>query len=153
MPVKVKGLKALNARLARLTNTVEGDARSMNKVAAKASLLVIDRTRKGRDSTGIKGRSFKRYTKGYLETRKKKGRKGRVDLTDTGNMLSSITHSANKRRAKIFFRKANENLKAHGLHFGSSKNGLPPRPFFGLTRNEGRKILRMIAENIGKVIK
>lgn len=145
MAVKIKGLSALTSKLKRLEKTISGDLQSMSQIGAKASMLIIDRTRKGRDSTGTKGRLFDKYTKAYLETRKKNGRRSRVDLIDKGNMLASMTHKASKRRAIIFFRKDEENLKAHGLQ--------RKRPFFGLTRNENRKIMRMIRDRVNGVIK
>ena len=153
MAIRIKGFASLNAKLKRLEKTVDGDVRDMNKVAARATLLVVDRTRKGRDSTGVKGKAFKKYSKKYAEYRGSKGRKTRVDLTFTGNLLSSITHSAKKSQAVIFFRKSHENLKAHGLHNGNPKHNVPARPFFGLTRDEERKIMRMIAESVRGVIK
>jgi len=153
MAIRIKGAKRLNAKLKRLEKSVGGDAKFMTKLGARATLLVVDRTLKGRDSTGTKGKRFARYSKGYLKKRTKGGRQARVNLSFTGNMLSSIAHKARKGKVIIFFRKAEENLKAHGLHFGNPKHGVPPRPFFGLTRDEDRKIKRMIAENVKEAIK
>ena len=159
MALKVKGLASLNAKLKRLGKAAEsggdpgGGSKAMDRIAARATLLVIDRTRKGRDSTGVKGKAFAKYSKQYAEYRGSKGRKTRVDLTFTGNLLSSITHKAKKSQAAIFWRKPDENLKAHGLHNGNPKHNVPARPFFGLTRDEERKIMRMIAESVRGVIK
>jgi len=153
MAIRTRGFKELNAKLKRLEKSVGGDAKHMTKIGARASLLVVDRTLKGRDSTGAKGKRFARYSKGYLKKRAKAGRQARVNLSFTGNLLSSITHRARKGKVILFFRKAEENLKAHGLHFGNPKHNVPPRPFFGLTRDEGRKIKRMVAENVKEAIK
>ena len=153
MAIRIQGLNSLNAKIKNLEKAVTADARLTTLIGARASSLVIDRTLKGRDGTGNKGKQFAKYAPSYKKIRAGKGRQGKVNLSFTGNMLSSIAHRGTKGHAVIFFRKAKENLKAHGLHFGNPRHNVPARPFFQLTRNEGRKIKRMISERVTRAVR
>lgn len=92
------------------------------------------------DGVGYKGGAFKGYSEKYAKFRKAKGRGSNVDLQFSGRMLGSMTSKADKKKAKIFFTRAEEAKKA-------AMNN-KTRPFFGFNRQEEKQLSRIFFRNI-----
>ena len=143
MGVRVKGADKIKAKLAKMSDKYD-DPKLTKKVGILAVQMVAERTQDGKD---MHDRKFKSYTSAYSNKRTKTGRGTKVDLTDKGNMLAAMTYRSKKGSVVIFFRGADENLKAHGHHNGISKHGVPARPFFGLTKGEESRIMKLIKDS------
>jgi len=138
MGVKVTGLSAINNKLSKLPNVEKS---VLDKIGAYAVQAIIDRTHKGTD---VDGRKFKRYKTSQLNKRLDAGRGGSVDLNFKGNMLAAMRYRKTSESVVIYFGAKDEMLKAHGHHFGNPKKGVPRRRFFGLSRKEKKRVLRML---------
>ena len=114
----------------RIKNT--GD--TLYSVSESLIVGIIKRTQSGKDKNK---KGFKAYSKNYSKT-------GKVNLTDRGTMLHSITRKKIKNGIRLFFGSANENAKAHG---NQVKYG---RKFFGLDKEQKKLIKRRLGKFIVK---
>ena len=92
------------------------------------------------DGVGYKGGAFKGYSAKYAKFRRDKGRGKNVDLQFSGRMLGSMTSKADRKKAKIFFTRAEEAKKA-------AMND-KTRPFFGFNRQEEKQLANVFFRNI-----
>lgn len=86
------------------------------------------------DGVGYKGGAFKGYSAKYAKFRRDKGRGKNVDLQFSGRMLGSMTSKADRKKATIFFTRAEEAKKA-------AMND-KTRPFFGFNRKEEKQLAK-----------
>ena len=86
------------------------------------------------DGVGYKGGAFKGYSAKYAKFRRDKGRGKSVDLQFSGRMLGSMTSKADRKKATIFFTRAEEAKKA-------AMND-KTRPFFGFNRKEEKQLAK-----------
>ena len=138
-------IKADSSAIKRMMLAVTADLDITTKqglcaAAQYAETLILNRTAKG---TGVNGR-FAPYSKGYAEAKGKGWSKsasrigfggdasGVVNLMVHGTMLSSMTHTCQSDRARIFFGRATEAKKAAFNH--------AKRPFFALNAGERDKV-------------
>ena len=92
------------------------------------------------DGVGYKGGAFKGYSAKYAKFRRDKGRGKNVDLQFSGRMLGSMTSKADRKKATIFFTRAEEAKKA-------AMND-KTRPFFGFNRKEEKQLAKTFFRNI-----
>lgn len=124
----------------------------MGKMAAKAVTLMFKRVvTEGKDKTG---KSFKKYSRGYLDHKKKRGGKfftGKVNLFDGGDMMGDLQFDVESdKRAFLHFPKSQESLKVSGHIHGSRR--LPKRDFFGLTSKEEKALLLIPKRHLEEII-
>ena len=111
--------------------------RALSITAQEGINIIEDRTQ---DGVGYKGGAFKEYSNKYAKFRRAKGRGNNVDLQFTGRMLGSMTSKADRKKAKIFFTRAEEAKKA-------AMND-KTRPFFGFNRKEEKQLANIFFRNI-----
>jgi len=125
---------------------------AIKKALANVSAFQIrnikDRTqRKGID---VNGSPFRPYSKAYRRRLVKQS--GVVDLTDTGQMFSSLTSKITPSKGTLFFRQAQANKKAFYHDIAGAGKGRVVRPFFGINDREADKIGQLFADKIFKDI-
>ena len=86
-------------------NVKQSLTRALSITAQEGINIIEQRTE---DGSGYKGGKFKRYSAKYAKFRKAKGRGSKVDLQFSGRMLGSMTSKSNRRKATIFFTRAEE---------------------------------------------
>ncbi len=117
--------------------------RTMKRTSLYAAGLIQDRTEKrGLD---IHGKQFRRYSLLTISLRNEAGRQTRyVDLNDKGEMLGALTGKAIGKglnaKGVVYFLGNEENRKALRHQRGSKEENLPKREFFGLTKEEAKKV-------------
>ena len=111
--------------------------RALSITAQQGINIIEDRTQ---DGVGYKGGAFKGYSEKYAKFRKAKGRGSNVDLQFSGRMLGAMTSKADRRKATIFFTRAEEAKKA-------AMND-KTRPFFGFNRQEEKQLANIFFRNI-----
>ena len=111
--------------------------RALSITAQEGINIIEDRTDKG---VGYKGGAFAPYTEKYAIFRSNRGRGKNVDLQFTGRMLGSMTSKADRKKATIFFTRAEEAKKA-------AMNN-KTRPFFGFNRQEEKRLANVFFRNI-----
>jgi hypothetical protein len=100
--------------------------------------IILDRTKEG---VGYKGGAFKSYTPEYAAFRTSRNRSVEPpNLTFSGRMLGSMTTTANRKRAEIFFTTGDESRKAA---FNNKT-----RPFFGFSDAETVELRNMFARKL-----
>ena len=110
------------------------EKRALNPVIDTTIVEMINRTQSGKSFTG---KEFKGYADSTKEARRKKGRVTNiVNLTDTGNMLHSMTFKAISGGIRIYFGTAIEKKKAY---YNQKK-----RKFFGLSPQQRKAIRKYI---------
>jgi len=106
-----------------------GIENALDRQLADEAAEIVQRTQGGHD---VDNRSFAPYSAPYLKVRRDKGRGSRPDLTFTGSMLNSITHTVTRVGSEIigtiFFSSSAEALKAKG--------NIKSRKFFGLSKEQ-----------------
>jgi len=138
--VAIQGLDKLQGKLRRLTRSVEQTRSEDRAIAFRVIDAINQRTLAGRD---VNGNRFKPYS---LQYSKYKRNRGGGWLSDTGKMLSSMTHKLiGSGKVMIFFRKRSENLKALGNQ--------QIRPFFGLNDSDISKIVTRVRNRVRKALK
>jgi len=136
---------------ARVRKAVRRMIPDANKAAHDAGALAVELidkrvTQEGKDRYG---RKLKPYAKQTKELRKARGRQtAHVDLVDSGNMMAALTYRARGNKAEVMFGKPAEAEKAWAHQTG--KGRLPKREFFGLTKDERRKVAAKVKEHIGR---
>ena len=122
--------------------------RALANVSAFQIRNIKDRTqRKGID---VNGSPFKPYSKSYRRRLVKQS--GVVDLTDTGQMFSSLTSKITPSKGTLFFRQAQANKKAFYHDIAGAGKGRVVRPFFSINDREADKIGQLFADKIFKDI-
>ena len=111
--------------------------RALSITAQQGINIIEDRTE---DGVGYKGGAFKGYSEKYAKFRRAKGRGSNVDLQFSGRMLGSMTSKADKKKATIFFTRAEEAKKA-------AMNN-KTRPFFGFNKQEEKQLANIFFRNI-----
>ena len=112
--------------------------------------IVNIRNRTQRKGVDVNGSPFKPYSKAYRRRLVKQS--GVVDLTDTGQMFSSLTSKITPSKGTLFFRQAQANKKAFYHDIAGAGKGRVVRPFFGINDREADKIGQLFADKIFKDI-
>lgn len=125
---------------------------AIRQALANVSALQIKNIR---DRTQIKGVSvngspFKPYSFGYKRAKVKES--GVVDLTDTGQMFSSLTSKITPSKGSLFFRNMFSNKKAFFHDIAGAGKGKVVRPFFSINRQEENQIIKVFNSKIGKIL-
>ena len=130
--------KQVEKRLKQAGKDIDKSMKRALSITAQQGINIIeDRTE---DGVGYKGGAFKGYSEKYAKFRRDKGRGKNVDLQFSGRMLGSMTSKADKKKAKIFFTRAEEAKKA-------AMND-KTRPFFGFNRQEEKQLANVFFRNI-----
>lgn len=118
---------------------------ALSFVSAMQVRRIKTRTRAGISSTGSK---FAPYVKGYGS----KKESGFVDLTDTGQMLGSMTFKASQSKGELFFR-GREQVDKASIHdlFGAGKKKVV-RPFFRINEKDEKIIIKKFDQVIESLI-
>ena len=112
--------------------------KGLKRVSNMAILMITKRTQAGKLPDGGK---MRRYAKGTIRSRKKRGRQtGFVDLTDTGKMFRSLDFRTGALKSTLLFTNM-ERAKIASYHdsLGVGKRRIT-RPFFSIGDNEEIKI-------------
>lgn len=113
---------------------------AIKKSLANVSAFEVVQIKQRTQSKGIDayGKQFKPYSPNYKRAGVKQS--GVVDLTDTGQMFSSLTFKASDSKGVLFFRQNLANKKAafHDM-FGVGKKKIK-RQFFRISKDEQKKI-------------
>jgi len=123
--------------------------KSLANVSAFEIDAIIDRTQnKGVDAYG---KRFKPYSPNYKRAGVKQS--GVVDLTDTGQMFSSLTTKVSASKGVLFFRQNLANKKAafHDM-FGVGKKKIT-RQFFRISKDEQKKIQRLFFKILARELR
>jgi len=127
--------------------------KAIKQALANVSALQIRniRDRTQRKGVSLNGSPFKPYSVGYKRAKVKQS--GVVDLTDTGQMFSSLTSKITRSKGTLFFRNMFANKKAFFHDKAGAGRGKVVRPFFGINRQEEKQIVNVFRDKISKVIK
>ena len=134
--IEVKGDKAAQASLDAVARFMPLNSRTLGQVAELWKTAIKLRTEDGKDADD---KDFVPYSKSYAKFRAKTERVTKtVNLIYQGQMLAAMTHSVavSSQTVRLYFRTAEQGLKAHGHTFGSKKTGLPQREFFALNKGD-----------------
>lgn len=105
-----------------------------------------ERTRQGHT---IEGGSMAAYAESTRKRKAREGKSTRVNLTERGDLLRgmkvNVARVAKDIIAKMFFF-SSEATKARAHQYGVPGNNLPARPFFGLSRQQLRKLTQKLKE-------
>ncbi len=139
MQVDIKtNAKKVQAALKKKGKDIDKSMKRALSITAQQGINIIeDRTQ---DGVGYKGGAFKGYSEKYAKFRRAKGRGKNVDLQFSGRMLGSMTSKADRKKATIFFTRAEEAKKA-------AMND-KTRPFFGFNRKEEKQLGDIFFRNI-----
>ena len=121
---------------------------TLANVSAFQILNIRDRTQ--RKGVSVNGTAFKPYSAGYKRAKVKES--GVVDLTDTGQMFSSLTTRILPSKGTLFFRNMFANKKAFFHDQAGAGKGKVVRPFFGINRQEEKQIVKVFTDKISKII-
>jgi len=123
--------------------------RTLAYIANAEIARIKDRTQnKGKD---FRGNPFIPYSKKY--TRAKIKESGHVDLTDTGQMFSSLTYRLANKSADLFFSQGFQNRKAYYHDVAGVGKKKIKRPFFRLSDKEKDVMSDLFAKEYFKNIK
>ena len=122
--------------------------KALANVSAFQIANIKDRTQ--RKGISVNGSAFKPYSKAYRRRLVKQS--GVVDLTDTGQMFSSLTSKITPSKGTLFFRQAQANKKAFYHDIAGAGKGRVVRPFFGINDREADKIGQLFVDKIFKDI-
>jgi hypothetical protein len=123
--------------------------RTLAYIANAEIARIKDRTQnKGKD---FRGNPFIPYSKKY--TRAKIKESGHVDLTDTGQMFSSLTYRLANKSADLFFSQGFQNRKAYYHDVAGVGKKKVKRPFFRLSDKEKDVMSDLFAKEYFKNIK
>lgn len=135
--IKTNAKKVEKALKKKGKNVNKSLKRALSITAQEGINIIEDRTQ---DGVGYKGGAFKEYSDKYAKFRRAKGRGNNVDLQFTGRMLGSMTSKADRKKATIFFTRAEEAKKA-------AMNN-KTRPFFGFNKQEEKRLANVFFRNI-----
>ena len=122
---------------------------TLANVSALQIRNIRDRTQ--RKGISVNGSPFKTYSEGYKRAKVKES--GVVDLTDTGQMFSSLTSKIRPSKGTLFFRNMFANKKAFFHDKAGAGKGKVIRPFFGINRQEEKQIVKVFVDKISKIVK
>ena len=125
---------------------------AIRQALANVSALQIKNIR---DRTQIKGVSvngspFKPYSFAYKRAKVKES--GVVDLTDTGQMFSSLTSKITPSKGSLFFTNMFSNKKAFFHDIVGAGKGKVVRPFFSINRQEEKQIVKVFEDKIARIL-
>lgn len=130
--------KQVEKRLKRAGKDIDKSIKRALSITAQEGINIIEA--RTEDGVGYKGGAFKGYSAKYAKFRRDKGRGKNVDLQFSGRMLGSMTSKADRKKATIFFTRAEEAKKA-------AMND-KTRPFFGFNRQEEKQLANVFFRNI-----
>ena len=118
---------------------------SLARVSDYAIKQITEKTQKGRAPDGG---GFRGYAESTKKSRKKRTRQTAfVDLTDTGQMFSSLAWANRGYKNVLFFRRNAENKKAaYHDFFGAGKSKVV-RPFFSIGKKDEVQIQKRFAQH------
>ena len=114
--------------------------RAIKRALANATAFEISAIKERTQKKGIdfRGRAFKPYSSKYKRRLVKQS--GVVDLTDTGQMFSSLTSKVTPSKGELFFRQASANRKAFFHDEAGVGRKKIIRPFFRISKKEETNI-------------
>lgn len=126
---------------------------AIKKALANASAFEVGAIKKRTQQKGIdyKGRPFKPYSVKYKRAAVKQS--GVVDLTDTGQMFSSLTFRATESKGTLFFRQGFANRKAFFHDEAGAGRKRVKREFFSISKDEETKIEKIFFSVLEKELK
>lgn len=142
-----------NKDIARISRKLRylGEPLSNQELEAIGSEVIVEiqtRTESGKD---VNGARFKGYSDRTKKSRSKRGRTtSKVDLSDFGDMLRSMTSRVESNKVIIAFSKMVENDKAYFHQTGAGK--LPVRRFFAISKKQTTRVVEMVREHYRKII-
>jgi hypothetical protein len=140
--------KVLNDIKRKLTDS-SVKRKTLSYIANFEVAQIKDRTQnKGKD---YQGNPFIPYSKRY--TRRLVKESGHVDLTDTGQMFSSLTYKLSGNKANLFFARNIENKKAYFHDVAGVGKKKVKRKFFRLSEKEKDLLSSVFMNQYAKSIK
>ena len=141
----------------QIANEIKAMSRKMSsaitKSLANVSAFEVKEIKQRTQSKGVDayGKRFKPYSPKYKRASVKQS--GVVDLTDTGQMFSSLTTKVSSSKGVLFFRQNLANKKAafHDM-FGVGKKRIT-RQFFRISKDEQNKIRTIFSRILAKELK
>lgn len=126
---------------------------AIKKALANASAYEVMAIKERTQVKGIdyRNRPFKPYSLKYKRAGVKQS--GVVDLTDTGQMFSSLTFKATESKGTLFFRQQQANKKAYFHDEVGAGKGKVIRPFFRISKDEEVKIEKIFRNVLNKELK
>ena len=121
---------------------------TLANVSALQIRNIRDRTQ--RKGVSVNGSPFKKYSLGYKRAKVKES--GVVDLTDTGQMFSSLTSKITPSKGSLFFRNMFSNKKAFFHDIAGAGKGKVVRPFFSINRQEEKQIVKVFEDKIARIL-
>ena len=114
--------------------------KAIKRALANATAFEIAAIKERTQSKGVdfRGRAFKPYSPKYKRRLVKQS--GVVDLTDTGQMFSSLTSKVTPSKGELFFRQASANRKAFFHDEAGVGRKRIIRPFFRISKKEETNI-------------
>ena len=112
--------------------------KAIKRALANATAFEIAAIKERTQSKGIDFRAFKPYSPKYKRRLVKQS--GVVDLTDTGQMFSSLTSKVTPSKGELFFRQASANRKAFFHDEAGVGRKRIIRPFFRISKKEETNI-------------
>lgn len=147
-------IKTNQAEVLAIVKKIEGRTKSaIKKALANASAFEVVAIKDRTQSKGVdyRGSPFKPYSPKYKRAKVKQS--GVVDLTDTGQMFSSLTFKATESKGTLFFRQAQANRKAFFHDEVGAGRGRVKREFFRISRDEETKIEKIFFSVLEKELK
>lgn len=123
---------------------------ALQEIADFAVIMIIRRTKKGRD---VKGRRFKMYSRSYEKYRAKQGLSKSVTLQRTGRMLNSLVGKGGIVNAIVRHGRKRGVRKLSRYHNEGTKT-MPKRRFLGIDEGtwEYRALVSMAADKLAERI-
>jgi len=146
-------VKSNSVELAKQFRNIQKKFPSAIKMAlANVSAFQIDaiKDRTQRKGISVNGNPFTPYSKKYRRRLVKQS--GVVDLTDTGQMFSSLISKITSSKGSLFFRNQSANKKAFYHDIAGAGKRKVVRPFFSISDREADKIGQIFAEKVFKEI-
>jgi len=127
--------------------------KAIKKALANASAFQVGAIKKRTQTKGVdfQGRPFKPYSLKYKRRLVKQS--GVVDLTDTGQMFSSLTFRATESKGTLFFRQQAANRKAFFHDEAGAGRKKVIRPFFSIGNDEEKKIEKIFFQVLDKELR
>ena len=141
----------------QIANEIKAMSKKMSgaikKSLANVSAFEVKEIKQRTQSKGVDayGKRFKPYSPKYKRASVKQS--GVVDLTDTGQMFSSLTFKASASKGVLFFRQNLANKKAafHDM-FGVGKKKIT-RKFFRISKDEQKKIQKLFFKILARELR
>ena len=127
--------------------------KAIKKALANAAAFEIGAIKKRTQTRGVdyRGNAFAPYSPKYKRAAVKQS--GVVDLTDTGQMFSSLTSKISASKGELFFRQGFANRKAFFHDEVGAGRGKVKREFFRISRDEETKIEKIFRNVLNKELK